>query len=471
MDADSNTKHSSKQKEKEEKKKMKLQQRELQQLAEAKRLSLINTPSLDMHSLHDEEHIPPSGVSTGGGVDGDLSHGGSPLLVSAPSSGVGQKAGSVSLDPSTIFSTQVAAFFDRLAPMLEGSFTASTPKKGITSKPTTPASAGNNADASRILDWMRKHSDESSETPEGGEEVDMEEDSISDAVSNVGFQAEKLKNCRLVGLKVAMAGARREANLEELQEAVWQEARGGLRMKKIPVDKTEKAYRVADGPFAAPPLPITAVNSSVVQADELLRKDQKRVGTWALALTRGFVAYNNAVTELRTAKSDPEKVDDIAMRFEDEVMVPFGHLLRMMASRFNELALQRKEKLAKGTRDYALSCRISEADVAFADFMTVDLSKETEAALARVNQRLLLDAVRRPNSRGGGNQNQNNGQNRNQERRPGFQRNFEQQRNGQRPFQAGRPGQGRSWGRQQNSRPYGRSNGGRGRGNRTENSD
>jgi hypothetical protein len=85
-----------------------------------------------------------------------------------------------------------------------------------------------------------------------------------------------------------------------------------------------------------------------------------------------------------------------------------------------------------------LSCHIAEAKVAFAGFMTADLSKEMETALASVTQHLLLEAVQRPNS-GGWRQVQHNVQNRYQDRRPGFQKNFDQQRNGQQLFQAGPP--------------------------------
>ena len=172
-------------------------------------------------------------------------------------------------------------------------------------------------------------------------------------------------------------------------EALWTAARGGDSLRRVPVSKVESLYQQKEGPFTAPRIPKALASNFALEADANPRKQQQFLGSVAAALARGLSTLNSVVAEL------PEETDSgVLHRIKEEVSAPLAHAFRLLASRSNDLAFQRRDKLVKATRDKTLSSALAEAPLGTKDFFNQDFTSEASRAASRNHDRLLADTLR-----------------------------------------------------------------------------
>ena len=133
-------------------------------------------------------------------------------------------------------------------------------------------------------------------------------------------------------------------------------------------------------------------NTRFQAADATLRRRQKDLGIIAHALTTGLDDLEGASKHLLSAVDDLEEgpIKDRILEAHREVTQasthPLGHALRILASKFNDVANQRRTALATTSSDRVLS--------QFDSLLASSLQPAIQASSSRRQQDMLMAALR-----------------------------------------------------------------------------
>ena len=188
------------------------------------------------------------------------------------------------------------------------------------------------------------------------------------------------------------------------QLSLWRQVRGGRTMDaQIKSDIVEKIYASdpAAKPFIDSEAPMEIPTSSRFQAaDGLLRRTQRDMGVIAHALTTGLDDLEGAANHLISATNELEEgpVKDRLLQAHREVTQasthPLGHALRIIASKFNDIANQRRAALASTTNDQVLAQQIRATPLGFDSLLANSLQPAIQVSSSRRQQDLLMAALR-----------------------------------------------------------------------------
>ena len=203
-----------------------------------------------------------------------------------------------------------------------------------------------------------------------------------------GFQdLPGLQELQLQGFGAALPPRPQVSVMSPQMEAMWRAARGGSPLRRVPTSKVENIYTFPSGPFTAPGLPKALASSFVQKADAADKHQLASLGTVAAAMSKGLAALNQVVKGMRPSESQAQEL------IMNEVSTPFAHALRLLASRSNELAFSRKDRLVKATRDPSLASMLREAEMGAESFFVKDFSHEARQASTRAHDHLLAETL------------------------------------------------------------------------------
>ena len=118
-----------------------------------------------------------------------------------------------------------------------------------------------------------------------------------------------------------------------IQEAMWEAARRGEVIKKIPIDKIMGAQEVECGSFKAPDVP-----SQLMMSNKMLETDNMLKGTHQQNCALALVLVNDIVAKLRDSVAageglSVEETQDLASELSDVTTRPFALAFRVLASK------------------------------------------------------------------------------------------------------------------------------------------
>ena len=119
-----------------------------------------------------------------------------------------------------------------------------------------------------------------------------------------------------------------------------------------------------------------------------------------MAVCKGILMVGEATQELlQLAHSlhpiPHEALADICHRLSQDAAKPFGHALRMAASKANDLQLHRRDKLVPDIKDFALRNTLKEAKLACDSFFAQDITPKVQEANSRCSQATLVSLASR----------------------------------------------------------------------------
>ena len=229
---------------------------------------------------------------------------------------------------------------------------------------------------------------------------------------------------------------------------------------QIKSDIVEEIY--AGDPAAKPFIDSEALmeipTSSRFQAtDGLLRRRQRDMGVIAHALTTSLDDLEGAANQLISANNELEEgpVKDRLLQAHKELTQAsthlLGHVLRIIASKFNDIAKQRRAALASTTNDQVLAQQIRATPLGFDSLLASSLQPAIQASSSRWQQDLLT-ATLRSNSRSARPARRERSRSPARRPHPGQgQQQAQNSRHGQQPFRPSRPRHPRSQRQQRRS--------------------
>ena len=248
----------------------------------------------------------------------------------------------------------------------------------------------------------------------------------------------------LVGLGSALPKVRPTITPSSRQLALWRQVRGGDVMDPHPrVDILDKIYSgdPAAKPFLDQEVPLEIPTSTKFQVTDLaMRKQQRDMGLVAHAITTGLEDLEGASAHLLSTVEEMTDgpVKDRLMQAHREVTQasthPLGHALRLLGSKFNDLASKRKNLLSLTVQDKMLGQQIRSTPLGYDSLLATSLQPAVQASASRRQNELLMAALRnntRPRSRY---------RSRSPVRRPVETQQYQQQRQGPPPFRRGSRG-------------------------------
>ena len=157
---------------------------------------------------------------------------------------------------------------------------------------------------------------------------------------------------------------------------MWEHARGGETIQKIPVDKILGAQEVEAGGFKAHDIPSGLItHHRLAEADAPLKSAQQHQYALGLVLAKGMANLDDIVLKLREAISQGhglslEETKDLATELADEATRPLAQAFRLVASKTNDLHLKRRDKLAEGIKgqDELLASAVKQASLGHQTF-------------------------------------------------------------------------------------------------------
>ena len=248
---------------------------------------------------------------------------------------------------------------------------------------------------------VRAHVIEDETLPEWHEDPVVED---QEEVYNPFQGIEGLDGYSLTGLGSALPRQKVVVTPSVRQLSLWRQVRGGRVMD--PSIKTDMVERIYSGdPAAKPFLDAEApmeipTNTRFQAADATLRRRQKDLGIIAHALTTGLDDLEGASKHLLSAVDDLEEgpIKDRILEAHREVTQasthPLGHALRILASKFNDVAKQRRTALETTSLDRVLSQLIKTTPLGFDSLLASSLQPAIQASSSRRQQDMLMAALR-----------------------------------------------------------------------------
>ena len=240
---------------------------------------------------------------------------------------------------------------------------------------------------------VRAHVIEDETLPEWHEDPVVEDQEI-----------EGLDGYSLMGLGSALPRQKVVVTPSVRKLSLWKQVQGGRVMD--PSIKTDMVERIYSGePAAKPFLDAEApmeipTNTRFQAADATLRQRQKDLGIIAHALTTGLDDLEGASKHLLLAVDDLEEgpIKDRILEAHREVTQasthPLGHALRILASKFNDVANQMKTALAMTSSDRVLLQLIKTTPLRFDSLLASSLQPAIQASSSRRQQDMLMAALR-----------------------------------------------------------------------------
>jgi hypothetical protein len=170
------------------------------------------------------------------------------------------------------------------------------------------------------------------------------------------------------------------------QEKLWTEARGGDSPKPILIDRVLNAYRTAEGPFTAPPLPPRLLyNKHALATDSAMKKDQQLWSSVGFMLAKGLTNIEALVQSLR-AWSDqgyvptPQEISELTEVLAGEAVKPLGHAFRVVASTTNDIHQKRKVRVhsALASEDFTLAQSFQDNPLGMSTFCIKDMAGDID---------------------------------------------------------------------------------------------
>ena len=165
-----------------------------------------------------------------------------------------------------------------------------------------------------------------------------------------------LEDLTLKGFAPALSLPRQRPRPRAIQKAMWEAARGGEVIKKIPIDKIMGAQEVESGGFKAPEVPSQLLmTQKMLETDGLLKSTHQQHCALALVLVKGLTHINGIVTKLRDSVTageglSVEETQDLASELSDEATRLFAQAFRVIASKSNDQHIKRRDRLVEGLK-------------------------------------------------------------------------------------------------------------------------
>ena len=150
-----------------------------------------------------------------------------------------------------------------------------------------------------------------------------------------------LEGLSLRGFAPAVSQPRVRPQPRAIQEAMWEHARGGENIQKVPVDKIPSVQEVESGGFKAHEIP---------QASSPVQGWPRQTHPCSLpsnsnVLAKGMTNLDDIVIKLRETIAEGyglslEETKDLATELADEATRPLAQAFRLVASKANDLHLK-----------------------------------------------------------------------------------------------------------------------------------